>query len=177
MFDDKVMCPYHAASYSVVTGVAENAPGRDGLETYEVVEEKGRFFAVVPEALQKKKQLPMAKRDPKDNRNFVIIGGGIAGLNAAETLRFSGYTGKITMINAEKLLPYDRTMLTKQLATGKAEDLVLRDKEWFKEADIEVLHDKVYSIHTDKKKLALERGQALDYDKLLIATGGSVRKS
>ena len=31
MFDDKVMCPYHAAGYSVVTGMSENGPGRDNL--------------------------------------------------------------------------------------------------------------------------------------------------
>ena len=31
LFDDKVMCPYHAASYSVVTGMSENGPGRDDL--------------------------------------------------------------------------------------------------------------------------------------------------
>jgi NAD(P)H-nitrite reductase large subunit len=119
----------------------------------------------------------MVKRDPKDTRNFVIIGSGIAGLNAAETLRYSGYTGKITMINGEKMLPYDRTMLTKQLAVADAEKLQLRDKEWFKEADIDMVHDRVYSIHTDIKKLAMERGEAIAYDKLLIATGGSAKKS
>ena len=37
LFDDKLMCSYHAASFSVVTGTSENAPGRDGLQTYEVV--------------------------------------------------------------------------------------------------------------------------------------------
>ena len=46
-----------------------------------------------------------------------------------------------------------------------------------KDADIDVIFDKVYSIHTDKKMLALEKGKPMSYDKLLIATGGQVRKS
>ena len=36
MFDDKVMCPWHAASFSVVTGAVENAPGMDSLPKFEV---------------------------------------------------------------------------------------------------------------------------------------------
>jgi NADPH-dependent 2,4-dienoyl-CoA reductase/sulfur reductase-like enzyme len=62
----------------------------------------------------------MTKRDMSDKRNFVIIGGGAAGLNCAETLRYSGYTGKITLVSNEKLLPYDRTLLTKTLPFGDA---------------------------------------------------------
>jgi len=62
----------------------------------------------------------MSKKDPNNNTNYVIVGGGAAGLQCAETLRQSGYTGKITMINAEKLLPYDRTLLTKALPVGDA---------------------------------------------------------
>lgn len=57
----------------------------------------------------------MVKPDPSDKRNFVIIGGGPSGLSAAETLRQVGYTGKITIISAEKNLPYDRTILSKAL--------------------------------------------------------------
>jgi len=119
----------------------------------------------------------MAKRDPNDKRNFVIVGSGIAGLVAAETLRQSGYTGKITMINGEKALPYDRTLMTKQLTEVTAQGLTLRDKQWFQDAEIDMVHDKVYSIHPDIKKLAMEHGEAISYDKLLIATGGSVRKT
>jgi nitrite reductase/ring-hydroxylating ferredoxin subunit len=36
MFDDKVLCPWHAAAFSVVTGAVENAPGMDGLPKFEV---------------------------------------------------------------------------------------------------------------------------------------------
>ena len=176
VFDDKVMCPYHAATYSVITGTSENGPGRDSLPTYEIVQDGKRYYALVPEQIQQSRVLPMAKHDPNNKRHFVIVGGGAAGITCAETLRYSGFTGKITIIHGEKTLPYDRTMLTKTLPFAKEDQFVLRDEQFLKDADIEILRDKVYSIHTDKKKVTLQRGQPLDYDKLLIATGGSPKK-
>ena len=68
----------------------------------------------------------MAKRDPNNKTKFVIIGGGPAGLICAETLRQSDFTGQITVISAEQLLPYDRTLLSKTLPTGDATKLLLR---------------------------------------------------
>jgi NAD(P)H-nitrite reductase large subunit len=97
------------------------------------------LFVVVPEKIQQKKSLPMTKRDMKDKRNFVIIGGGPAGLNCAETLRYSGYSGKITLVSNEKLLPYDRTLLSKTLPFGDASKFQLRDADWLKDADIDVV--------------------------------------
>ena len=119
--------------------------------------------------------MDMTKRDPSDARNFVIVGGGAAGLNCAETLRQSGYTGKITMVTGEKLLPYDRTMLSKVMS-DKAEPNFLRDEEFLKSADIDIVLDKLYSIRPDLKKIALVRGKPMSYDKLLIATGGEPAK-
>lgn len=121
--------------------------------------------------------MPLAKRDPADKRNFVIVGGGAAGLNCAETLRQSGYTGKITLISNEKSLPYDRTLLTKTLPFGDASKFLLRDKGFLDSADIDLmLGNSVYSIHTNLKKVVLSNGKKVDYDKLCIATGGEPRK-
>jgi len=158
LFADKVLCPAHAAGFSVVTGAAENAPGLDGLPRYDVVEEGKKLFVVVPETIQQKKSLPMTKRDMNDKRNFVIIGGGPAGLNCAETLRYSGYSGKITLVSNEKLLPYDRTVLSKTLPFGDASKLQLRDGDWLKDADIDVVQDSIYSIHTATKQVTFARG-------------------
>ena len=77
------------------------------------------------------------------------------------------------MISPEAILPYDRTLLTKTLPFGDATKFILRDHIFLKNADIDIVKD---SIHTDKKKITLERGQPIDYDKLLIASGGQVRK-
>lgn len=79
----------------------------------------------------------MTKRDPNNKTHFVILGGGPAGLNCAETLRQSGFSGQITVISKENLLPYDRTLLTKALVTGDATRFVLRNKDYLGGADIE----------------------------------------
>jgi hypothetical protein len=125
------MCPAHAAGFSVVTGAIDSGPGRDGIPKYDVKKQGSQYFVEVPEGGIKQKEVtPMVKRDPNDKRNFVIIGGGAAGLNAAETLRQSGYTGQITLVAGEKKLPYDRTLLTKALAVGDASKFSLRDEKF-----------------------------------------------
>ena len=151
LFDDKILCPYHAAGFSVVTGAVNNAPGLDGIPKYEIVKDQNNYYAVVPEDMVHKQSLPLAKRDPADKRNFVIIGGGAAGFNCSETLRQSGYTGKITIIAAEKILPYDRTLLTKTLPFGDAKKFLLREQGFLDSADIDIVYDKVWSIHADTK--------------------------
>ena len=44
LFDDKVLCPAHAAGFSIITGQPENAPGLDGIPSFPVVEKNGKFF-------------------------------------------------------------------------------------------------------------------------------------
>jgi nitrite reductase/ring-hydroxylating ferredoxin subunit len=50
LFDDKVMCPAHAAGFSIITGEPEQAPGLSGIPTFSVVERDGQFFVKVPKA-------------------------------------------------------------------------------------------------------------------------------
>jgi nitrite reductase/ring-hydroxylating ferredoxin subunit len=49
LFDDKVLCPYHSAGFSVVTGAVDSAPGLDGIPKYEIVQEGYKYFVKVPE--------------------------------------------------------------------------------------------------------------------------------
>ena len=93
LFDDKVLCPWHAAGFSVTSGALEYAPGRDGVPKYEVTEQNGKWYVRVPKKLEQKQIAHMAKRDPGNKTKMVIVGGGPAGLNCAETLRQSGFTG------------------------------------------------------------------------------------
>ena len=114
----------------------------------------------------------MSKRDPADNRRFVVIGGGPAGLNCAEALRQSGYTGEILVISAEDMVPYDRTLLTKVLPSGDASKFKLRSDDFLKNADIDFkLKTKAESIDTTAKEVTLSDGTTVHYDKLCITTG------
>lgn len=54
LFDDKVLCPWHAAAFSVVTGAVENAPGIDGLPKFDVAQKDGKYFVSVPVPLPRK---------------------------------------------------------------------------------------------------------------------------
>jgi NAD(P)H-nitrite reductase large subunit len=179
LFDDRVICPWHAAAFSIVTGAPDGSPALDGLPRYEISEENddhghSRYYVQIPHELLKKSTQHMSKRDPKNKTRFVIIGGGAAGYYCAETLRQSQFTGEIVVLSAEDVLPYDRTLLTKVLATGDATKFGLRNEEFFKNVDIEYrLRTTVKHVDARAKKVTLQNGDHLAYDKLCIATGGT----
>ena len=176
LFDDKVLCPWHAAGFSVTSGALELAPGRDGVPKYDVHEQNGKWFVRVPKKMQQKQIADMVKRDPANTQKMVIVGGGAAGLNCAETLRQSKFTGEIQVISAEKSLPYDRTLLSKVLATGDSSKLSLRKSDFLDEYDINYqLGHKVTSIDKEGKTITLQDGSTVTYDKLLLATGARAR--
>jgi len=104
----------------------------------------------------------MAKRDPANKTRMVIVGGGTAGLNCAETLRQSNFTGEITVISNEKVLPYDRTLLSKVLATGDASKLNLRESGFMDTADIDYqLGYEVTAIDRENKSVQLSDGSTI----------------
>jgi apoptosis-inducing factor 3 len=128
--DDKIVCQFHNAAFSILTGAPENAPALDGIPIFEIIENEGKYFAKVPTVLPKKQPMPMCTRDPSDTRKFVIIGGGAAGLSAAETLRQSNFGGEIIVISRESIVPYDRTLLTKNTLGLDATKVVLRSQDF-----------------------------------------------
>ena len=58
--------------------------------------------------------------------SVVVVGAGLAGLRVAEELRAMGYGGALTLIGAERRLPYDRPPLSKKVLTGELDDTSLR---------------------------------------------------
>lgn len=104
---------------------------------------------------------------------FVIIGNGIAALQAAENIRKNNGESKITMISREKYNTYYRVKLShllgQQFDLGK---LYVKPDQWYKDNNIDVLLKKnVLSVDTDKKIVKLDDGSILTYDVLIVASG------
>lgn len=80
------------------------------------------------------------------------------------------------MISNEKALPYDRTLLSKTLATMDASKLTIRESDFLETYGIDYqLGYEAASIDRKAKKVMLSDGAEISYDKLLLATGGRAR--
>ncbi|MER6958032.1 FAD-dependent oxidoreductase, partial [Streptomyces sp. NPDC000618] len=71
---------------------------------------------------------------------ILIVGAAAAGVSAAETLRREGFRGPLTLVGAERHLPYDRPPLSKQVLAGAwpAERAALRPAGRYRELDTEL---------------------------------------
>jgi NAD(P)H-nitrite reductase large subunit len=108
---------------------------------------------------------------------YVIVGGGIAGTTAAEELRKLDENADITIISEEAHRIYSRVLLPHYIL-GKTdrERVFLKDESWYEDNDIEWLPGvRVEKLDVKNTYVGLSNGRELPYDKLLIATGGSVR--
>ncbi|MCY0918226.1 MULTISPECIES: NAD(P)/FAD-dependent oxidoreductase [unclassified Streptomyces] len=113
------------------------------------------------------------------HRTFVIVGAGLAGAKAAETLRTEGFTGRVILIGDEREHPYERPPLSKGYLAGKEEreSVFVHEPSWYARSDIELhLGQPAVQLDRDAKKVVLGDGTALHYDKLLLATGAEPRR-
>ncbi|MGI5399070.1 NAD(P)/FAD-dependent oxidoreductase [Streptomyces sp. CA-135486] len=113
------------------------------------------------------------------HRTFVIVGGGLAGAKAAETLRAEGFTGRVILIGDERDHPYERPPLSKGYLSGKEErdSVFVHEPAWYAQADVELhLGQTVVAVDREAKSVRLGDGTVLHYDKLLLATGAEPRR-
>ena len=111
--------------------------------------------------------------------HIAVVGGSLAGLRAVETLRTDGFTGDITVVNAEDTAPYDRPPLSKKFLSGEweADRIQLR-----KTSDIEELGatwlnaTQATALNVATHELTLNTSSVLNYDACIIATGGIARE-
>lgn len=111
--------------------------------------------------------------------HVVVVGASLAGLRACETLRTDGFTGRITMVGAEREVPYDRPPLSKKLLAGEwdADRIRLRKPEDVAGLGLEMmLGVRAGGLDLGRKHLQLDDGSELAYDGLVIATGASPRR-
>ena len=108
---------------------------------------------------------------------YVIIGGGVAGTTAAGELRKLDPSSEITIVSEEQHPLYSRVLLPHYL-NGKIprERVFLKKEEWYEDQKIEWLRGVVVEKLDPKNKyVGLSNGREIEYDKLLISTGGEVR--
>ncbi len=110
---------------------------------------------------------------------YLIIGGGTATARAVEGIREVDPDGTITVVTAEHHLPYDRPPLSKGVLLG-ADDpdtATPHDAAWYREQRVELrLGDPVAAIDADAHTATLISGERLEWERLLLATGSSVRR-
>jgi 3-phenylpropionate/trans-cinnamate dioxygenase ferredoxin reductase subunit len=108
----------------------------------------------------------------------VIVGAGLAGGNAAVTLREEGWQGRIVLLSAEPGIPFGRPPLSKTYLRGE-EDLAawyVKPADWYGDHDIELrTGSTVRQVDAALKQLRLASGETVDYDKLILCTGGRNR--
>jgi 3-phenylpropionate/trans-cinnamate dioxygenase ferredoxin reductase component len=114
-----------------------------------------------------------------DPSTFVIVGAGLAGAKAAETLRAEGFDGRLLLLGEEPERPYDRPPLSKAYLRGEADrdSLYLHQEEFYADNDVELRPSTpVRSIAPAARQLELATGERIGYQRLLLATGAAPRR-
>jgi 3-phenylpropionate/trans-cinnamate dioxygenase ferredoxin reductase component len=110
---------------------------------------------------------------------FVIVGGGLAGAKAAETLRAEGYDGQVVLVSAEAERPYERPPLSKGYLLGSEErdSAFVHPKGWYDEHNVELrLSTRATALDPAAHEVQLAGAERLGYDKLLLTTGSTPRR-
>ncbi|WP_428945375.1 FAD-dependent oxidoreductase [Pantoea sp. FN060301] len=166
--DGRLICPWHKANFSLEDGSMCEPLALSDLKRYPVRVLNG-MVQIDPEPLPPLYHFSAEKETPV----FVILGAGAAGSAAAWTLRREGFKGRLVLVEREEEAPYDRTVLTKFVPAGKMkidEVPALLDEDFSQH--VEWMHGEVEQLDSHQKKLRFADGAILNYDKLLIATGG-----
>src|SRR5262245_7750528 len=169
---DTVRCPLHHACFSLHTGEALRAPALDPIACWRVESQGDMVF--VREKLAQPQPASAATASRQNPASIVIVGGGAAGLAAADMLRRSGYDGPVTMISADADPPVDRPNLSKDYLAGEAQEdwMPLWPADWYGERRIELLlNRRVTQIDPAARSVTLDDGSRREYGALLIATG------
>lgn len=115
--------------------------------------------------------------------HIAIVGAGHAGGRVAQHLRALGHAGRVTLIGAEAHVPYERPALSKDLLLGTSaqESLALAPAEFWSAdalsaARIERIHACADSLDIDARRVQLSNGRSVDFDLMVVATGGEARR-
>lgn len=109
---------------------------------------------------------------------FVIIGDGIAGATAAENIREEDEDAEIRIFTDENEPLYNRLMLKNYMKGSLPKQYTrVHDESWYESREIDFhLETRVENVDEEEKRVETDKGEAFEYDTLLMATGGSPRK-
>ncbi|MFD6938378.1 NAD(P)/FAD-dependent oxidoreductase [Streptomyces goshikiensis] len=113
------------------------------------------------------------------NSAYVIVGAGLGGAKAAQTLREEGFDGPLVLIGAERERPYERPPLSKGylLGTQEREQAYVHPERWYTEHDVDLrLGATATALDTAARRVTLADGGRVDYAKLLLTTGSAPRR-
>ncbi|PDY33213.1 FAD-dependent oxidoreductase [Bacillus wiedmannii] len=111
-------------------------------------------------------------------KNFVIIGSGVAAVNAAKTIRDHDKNSNIFIFGEESSLPYNRIKLSKELYSDlHSKKVLIKQETWYKNNNISVFtNTKIVNINTERQNIVTSDHQEIPYYKLLICTGANNRR-
>jgi NADPH-dependent 2,4-dienoyl-CoA reductase/sulfur reductase-like enzyme/nitrite reductase/ring-hydroxylating ferredoxin subunit len=170
VIDEEVRCPWHHACFSLRTGEALRAPALDPIQCWRTEQAGENVFVrekITPAGVKRVSSTAYPSA-------IIIVGGGAAGLAAADMVRRQGYSGAVTIISTDSAAPCDRPNLSKDFLAGTAADdwIPLRPAEWYSERKIElILSSPVASLDTKQKTISTADGKTWEYGALLLATG------
>src|SRR3954470_24174944 len=109
--------------------------------------------------------------------SVLVVGAGHAGFQLAVSLRQHGFGERVSLLNDEGHLPYQRPPLSKAYlkGTGGPDSLMFRPDKFYRDQKIDLISDRAVSIDRGGHKLLLGSGAALDYGHLVLATGARNR--
>ena len=167
---DTLRCPLHHACFSLRTGQALHAPALDPIDCWRVERVGNKVF------VREKLPATPAPSRPASGlpASVVIVGGGAAGLAAADMLRKEGYPGPVKLISADDFPPCDRPNLSKDYLAGTAPDewIPLRADSYYSDRQIELLLEaRVSSLDPGGRRVRLDDGREFGFGALLLATG------
>src|SRR5215217_1315025 len=110
---------------------------------------------------------------------FVIVGAGMAGAKAAETLRAEGFDGRVVLVGQERAAPYERPPLSKSYLMGQSpfEEARVHPDGFYEEQRIELeTGSTAMALDVAAHTVTLDGDRRLTYDRLLLATGAVPRR-
>jgi NADPH-dependent 2,4-dienoyl-CoA reductase/sulfur reductase-like enzyme/nitrite reductase/ring-hydroxylating ferredoxin subunit len=170
---NRVVCPWHHATFDSRDGTLLEPIATKGLTQYELIHDGDNL--TVDTSAQVTGQV---ENNKLTDTHTIIVGGGGAGFMTADQLRQGGYGGKITLISKDDKAPYNRPLLSKAFLAGKMDEdkLLLGGADWASNNNIELrLNQTVSEVLLNEATVVIEdddgNSERQTADFLVVATG------